>query len=104
VVAGEPRRALDLGDHGVTFGQLDRLDYFSYELAADDARVDQRHRRMCALNAFFAWLEAEGDVNKNPTRRVRHVPRPRQEPHALDRKQQRRLLREVERVGRPAAR
>lgn len=89
---GDPFRAANLT-------RIDVRDYKQHLLTVEGRTPATVNRRLAALRAFGTWAKGKRLLTDLPTEGVRDVPRPRQAPKALERREVDRLLRAAEKRG-----
>ncbi|GAB4464034.1 MAG: tyrosine recombinase XerC [Anaerolineae bacterium] len=75
----------------------DVADWKAYQQTVERAAPATINQRLTALSRFFQWAVANGHARTNPTAAVKQLRIEQAAPKALDPKQTRRLLRQVER-------
>lgn len=77
----------------------DVTDWKAHQQTVERAAPATINQRLTALSRFFQWAVANDHARTNPTVTVKQLRLERVAPKALDSKQTRRLLRQVEREG-----
>jgi site-specific recombinase XerD len=77
----------------------DVADWKAHQQTVERAAPATINQRLTALSQFFQWAMANNHTRRDPTRPVKQLRLEPRRPKALDKKQTRRLLRQVELAG-----
>ena len=83
----------------LTFGRVttrDITDFRDHLRRVQEQAVATVNRALVSVRRFFAWLESEGHLDKNPAKPVKELRSVELAPKGMDRAAVRKLLREVE--------